>query len=140
MRKRILRELSPCEFHEYLLIKRYFSPTTGKISFPENPNSNASKVRLYVIRYSKFYKATYTVNKYYAFQLKIHRMYTMINEQKREFDHLSDMKNEVASLRSSLLSKIKVIEHDVAEIGKRIIETNILVDQYDGHNELIKER
>ena len=67
-------------------------------------------------------------------------MYTMINEQKREFDHLSDMKNEVASLRSSLLSKIKVIEHDVAEIGKRIIETNILVDQYDGHNELIKER
>ena len=43
-------------------------------------------------------------------------------------------------MRCPLQSEIKVIEHDLAEIGKRIIETNVLADQYDGHTELIKER
>ena len=64
----------------------------------------------------------------------------MMNEQKREFDRFLDLKNHVASLRSPLQSEIKAIEHDVAEIGKRIIETHVLADQYDGHNELIQER
>ena len=67
-------------------------------------------------------------------------MHTMVNEQTREFNQLSELKNHVLSMRSPLQSNIEDMEEDLRTIGMRIIESNISVDQYDGYNELIKER
>ena len=67
-------------------------------------------------------------------------MHTMVNEQTREFNQLSELKNHVLSMRSPLQSNIEDMEEDLRTIGMRIIESNISVDQYDGYNELIQER
>ena len=67
-------------------------------------------------------------------------MHTMVNEQTREFNQLSELKNHILSMRSPLQSNIEDMEEDLRTIGMRIIESNISVDQYDGYNELIQER
>ena len=67
-------------------------------------------------------------------------MHTKVNEQKREFNQLSELKNHVLSMRSPMQSNIEDMEKDLRTIGMRIIESNISVHQYDGYNELIKER
>jgi len=85
-------------------------------------------------------KAKNLVQKYYELHLKIYQMYTNMNDYELEFNQLSDLKNHISSILSPMQPKIKVIEHDLTEIGKRIIESNITADQCNAFNELTKER
>ena len=84
-------------------------------------------------------KAPNIVDKYHELNMKLYQIHTMVNEQKREFNQLSELNNHVLSMRSPLQSNIKEMEKDLRSLGTRIIESNISVDQYDGYNELIKE-
>ena len=84
--------------------------------------------------FSKFKKGKNIIDLYYQFHLRIYRLYTMVNDQKRKFN-----KNHVLSIRLPMHSLIDDMEYEVTKIGMRIIESNITANPYDGLKDLIQE-
>ena len=53
-------------------------------------------------------------------------MYSMVNDQQKEFNHFSKMKNHSMTMRPLMRSKIEAMESDLNQMGIQIKESNIL--------------
>ena len=67
-------------------------------------------------------------------------MYTMVNDQKQEFDQLSELEKFGLSIKSPMQSNIEDMEYNLSTVGMRIIESTTTADQDDGYKELIQEQ
>ena len=80
------------------------------------------------------------VKTFYKCNLEINHMYIMMNDQRREFNRLSELENHTLNMRPLMKSKIEEINSELCEIGRRILEENITAERFDGIHELNQEK